>query len=315
MACDYAMRALIADDDRITTTILSTSLQAFGLDVTVAHDGTDAWDALSSSPPMALAILDWMMPGVDGIELCRRLRSTPALAGTYVLMLTARESRLDLVAALDAGADDYMVKPIAPDELRARVQVGLRVATLQARVAERVTELQTARDHLARLASTDALTDLCSRRSWFEHATAEFSRSRRYARTFCIMVADLDFFKRVNDTFGHDAGDQVLQAFATMLRAECRQSDIVGRIGGEEFALLIPETTLDAASAIADRITTRCRALRVPTIAGEVRCSCSVGIAEQTRQDDSIGAVLRRADAALYDAKRNGRDQWKASTT
>ena len=309
------MRALIADDDRITATILAAALQTYGLDVTVTHDGTEAWAVLTDTPPIELAILDWMMPGVDGIELCRRLRSTPALVGTYVLMLTARDSRVDLIAALDAGADDYMIKPIAPDELRARVQVGLRVATLQAQLAERVALLQIARDHLARLASTDALTELSSRRSWFEYATAEFSRSRRYARTFSVLVADLDLFKQVNDTFGHDAGDQVLQAFAAMLRAECRQSDIVGRIGGEEFALLIPETTLDAATGIADRITTRCRTLRISTSAGEVRCSCSVGVTEQSPQDDAIGAVLRRADAALYEAKRSGRDQWKGSPT
>jgi diguanylate cyclase (GGDEF)-like protein len=307
------MRALIADDDPVTTAVLDAALQKYGLEVTVAHDGLAAWAAFSGDPPFTLAILDWTMPGVDGVELCRRLRNVPGLAGTYVLMLTARDRRDDLITALDAGADDYMTKPVALDELRARVQVGLRVATLQARLAERVAELQVTRDHLARLASTDALTELNSRRSWFECATAEFSRSRRYARTFSVMVTDLDLFKHVNDTFGHDVGDKVLQAFADMLRAECRRSDIIGRIGGEEFALLIPETSIDAAEVVADRITTECRALRVTTATDAVQWSCSIGLAEHAAQDDTIGAVLRRADAALYEAKRGGRNQWRSS--
>ena len=142
-----------------------------------------------------------------------------------------------------------MIKPIDPEELRARVQVGIRAANLQGRLEGRVSELESARDHLARLVSTDALTELNSRRWWFELAATELSRSRRYDRVFSLMVIDLDFFKRVNDTFGHDAGDIVLRRFADMLRVECRHSDIVGRLGGEEFALLAPETSIARPSA------------------------------------------------------------------
>jgi two-component system cell cycle response regulator len=307
------MRALIADDDRVTTAILSAALRQCGLEVTVAHDGVAAWAALTGDRPPSLAIVDWMMPGVDGVELCRRIRSAPTLAGTYVLILTGRDTRKDLIAALDSGADDFMVKPIDAEELRARVQVGLRIATLQARLAERVSQLQVARDHLARLASTDALTELYSRRSWFDLANAEFSRSRRHNRPFSIMVADLDSFKQINDTFGHEGGDKVLQQFAGMLRMECRNSDSIGRIGGEEFALLHPETSMDAAGVIAARIIASCRRLRVSTPTGDVRCSCSIGIAERVLRDDTVESVLRRADAALYNAKRSGRDQWKRS--
>jgi len=307
------MRALIADDDPVTRAILIKALKPWNMEVTVATDGTEAWEAISSGQPPEIAIVDWMMPGLDGIELCRRIREYPALAGIYVILLTGRGSRMDLVAGLDAGADDYMVKPIDTEELRARVQVGMRVANLQGRLADRVVELQGARDHLARLVSTDALTNLYSRRWWFELAATEFSRCRRYDRAFSVMVIDLDYFKQVNDSFGHDAGDKLLRAFADMLQTECRQSDILGRLGGEEFAILVPETPVGAAQKLAGRIGDACRAVKVVTPAGdEVTCSCSIGISQVQNDDDDIDDVLRRADAALYEAKRSGRDCWKS---
>ncbi len=306
------MRAVIADDDPVTTAILTRALQRWGIEVTSAADGGAAWQALADGPAPELAIIDWMMPGLDGIEVCRRIRQEPRLAGMYVLLLTGRGSRADLVVGLDAGADDYMIKPIDTEELRARVQVGIRVATLQASLADRLTDLQAASEHLARLVSTDVLTDVFTRRTWFERAGAEFSRSRRYGRGFSLMVMDLDFFKRVNDTFGHEAGDKLLRAFADVLRVECRKSDIVGRLGGEEFALLAPETPQMAAQHLAGRIRDVCRTLVIEAPAGLVRCSCSIGISEVAWDDENIEGTLRRADAALYEAKRSGRDCWKS---
>jgi diguanylate cyclase (GGDEF)-like protein len=309
------MRAVIADDDPVTMAILSGALRRWGIEVIAAPDGTRAWEALAAVPAPELAIIDWMMPGLDGIEICRRIRQDDRLAGMYVLLLTGRGSRTDLVVGLDAGADDYMIKPIDTEELRARVQVGRRVATLQARLADRVSDLQTASEHLARLVSTDVLTNVYTRRSWFERAAVEFSRSLRYGRSFSLMVIDLDFFKRVNDTFGHEAGDNLLRGFADLLRDESRQSDIVGRLGGEEFALLAPETPQASAQHLAGRIRDVCRNLVVASPAGPVRCSCSIGITEFAPTDDSVESALRRADAALYEAKRSGRDCWKSDTT
>ena len=311
IAATLSMRALVADDDPVTRAILTKTLRQWGMDVTVACDGADAWEALTSGPAPQMAILDWMMPGIDGVELCHRIRQEPALAGIYVILLTGRGSRSDLVVGLDSGADDYMVKPIDTEELRARVQVGIRVANLQGRLESRLIELESARDHLAKLVSTDTLTDLNSRRWWFELAATEFSRSRRYDRVFSLMVIDLDFFKRVNDTYGHDVGDKVLRRFAEILRFECRQSDIIGRLGGEEFALLATETPLAAAETVATRIREACRRLVVSTPLGDVTCSCSIGISELRPEDENIDGMLRRADAALYDAKRSGRDRWK----
>jgi diguanylate cyclase (GGDEF)-like protein len=306
------MHAVVADDDRITTAILERSLQRWGVGVTVVHDGEAAWHALTAGTTPDLAIVDWMMPGIDGIDLCRRIRADPTLASLYVLLLTGRGTRIDLIAGLDAGADDYMVKPVDAEELRARVHVGTRVVTLQRRLTERVEELQLAKDHLARLASTDALTRLYSRRWWFELATMEYARSRRRRDAeFSLLAIDLDFFKNINDTFGHETGDRVLQQFADMVRHECRQCDIAGRLGGEEFAVLLPETHLDAAENLARRITDACRNLAIPTRGTVVRVTCSIGVTDSSSEDDSLEAVLRRADAALYDAKRSGRDCWR----
>src|SRR5712691_913857 len=217
------MRTLVADDDLIITTILSSALTRSGMQVTVAHDGDVAWQALNSLQPPALAILDWMMPNLDGLELCRRIRSTPRLAGMYVILVTARDSREDLVAGLEAGADDYMAKPINMAELQARIGVGLRVAKLQQSLAQSVKELRSTRDHLAKMASTDVLTGVYSRRWWFDAAEKEFARARRYGRTFSLLMADLDWFKQINDTYGHDVGDRVLGQFGDMLRHTCRQ--------------------------------------------------------------------------------------------
>ena len=306
------VRALVAADDPVTTTVLARVLHRLGLEVVSADDGTSAWRVLEAGPAPELAIIDWTMPGIDGVEICRRIRRNPALAAMYVLLLTGRDSRTDLVAGLDAGADDYMIKPIDTEELRARVQVGVRIAKLQGRLAGQVSELQEARNHLERLVCTDALTDLHSRRSWFELGAAEFSRFQRYDRSFSVLLLDLDFFKRVNDTFGHGAGDVLLRRFSDTLRAECRHSDIIGRLGGEEFALLAPETSLAAAQTIADRILDACRRLVVVLPAGEVRCSCSIGMSESVPTDDGVERVLRRADAALYDAKRSGRNCWRS---
>jgi two-component system chemotaxis response regulator CheY len=226
----------------------------------------------------------------------------------HVIILTGRSSREDLIAGLNAGADDYMVKPFEFEELRARVHVGVRVVALQERLAARVTELQAARDALARVASTDDLTGLNSRGRWFEAAALELERARRHRRPVGLLMADLDRFKQINDTYGHGVGDDVLCAFAEMLRVQCRRSDIVGRLGGEEFAVLLPETAVDVAHEVARRVVDSCRTLRVPSM-GNAMFTASVGVTTVMATDDRIETALRRADQALYQAKRLGRNR------
>jgi diguanylate cyclase (GGDEF)-like protein len=310
IALDPAVRALIADDDRTTTAIVAKALRGWGLDVDVAYDGATAWQQLNAIEPPAIAVIDWTMPELDGPELCRRIRATSRLSATYVLLLTARDRRADLIEGLDAGADDYMTKPVNLDELRARIHVARRVASLQQDLSRRVADLGRAHDRLQEMASTDALTHVYSRRWWFDMAGTEFARSRRYGGGLSVLLVDLDHFKRVNDRFGHDTGDAVLRAFADLLRRECRQSDIIGRIGGEEFALALPETSLADAQTVASRLTEGCRALTLPAGDESIHWSCSIGIADVRDEDGDIDAVLRRADTALYDAKRAGRDRW-----
>jgi diguanylate cyclase (GGDEF)-like protein len=304
------VRVLIADDDRTTIAIVRSALIGWGFEVELAYDGASAWDRLNAIEPPAIAILDWTMPEIDGLELCRRIRTSSRLRPMYVLLLTARDRRAELIAGLDAGADDYMTKPIDIDELRARTQVGARVASLQQRLARQVTELRRAHVAMKEMASTDALTRVYSRRWWFELAATEFARARRYGRDLSLLVIDLDHFKRINDTFGHPAGDATLQTFAELLRKTCRESDVVGRIGGEEFAVLLPEGTRAAAQLLAARVTEGCRTLVVQADDQPIRFSCSIGVTSRRAEDDDVAAALRRADAALYSAKRSGRDRW-----
>jgi diguanylate cyclase (GGDEF)-like protein len=308
------MRALIADDDRGTTAVLSKTLRRWGMDIIVANDGNAAWDILRGGDGPPLAIIDWMMPGVDGPELCRRIRGDASLSHMYVILLTGRDRRADVVAGLDAGADDYVVKPFDVDELRARIHVGLRVLTLQERLKERADELLVARNDLRHVVSTDALTGAASRRHWIEMAEIEFSRFRRYGRPLGLIMADLDLFKRVNDTYGHDIGDAVLRRFAEVLRTECRQSDVTGRMGGEEFCVLLPESSAGAAEEVARRIVEACRNIVVPSPNGPVTFTCSIGVTDALAVDASIDDVLRRADRALYAAKDRGRDRWEVGT-
>ena len=181
------MRALIADDDRVATTILSQTLQTWNVEVAVAHDGNAAWELLGAGDGPSLAIMDWMMPGIDGVEICRRIRQDPLLAHMYVILLTGRHSREDLVVGLEAGADDYVVKPFNADELRARVHVGIRVLTLQERLAERVAELQSALSKVKQLSGLLPICSYCKRirsdQNYWEqvdhyvaqHTDAEFS--------------------------------------------------------------------------------------------------------------------------------------------
>jgi two-component system, cell cycle response regulator len=303
------VKALIADDDRGTLAVLEKALKHAGLDVVAARDGATAWELLNTTGGISVAIVDWMMPGMDGLQLCRRIRQHAELATMYVILLTGRDGSADLVAGLEAGADDYIVKPFVFDELQARTRVGIRVAALQQRLAVRVEELKAAHDKLERLASTDALTGLYCRRRWYEFGADEIARHQRYKRPFSVLVADLDYFKRVNDTFGHAVGDDVLARFSQVLRDQRRESDVVGRVGGEEFALLLPEATLADAREVGTRIVTDCRLLKLPTSVGEVTFTCSIGAAEVTAADRTIENIVQRADEALYRAKHQGRNQ------
>jgi DNA-binding response OmpR family regulator len=195
------MRAVIADDDRGTATIVANVLSQSNLEVAVAHDGNAAWELLTTAPPPALAIIDWMMPGIDGLELCRRIKRQPSLANTHVILLTAKNAQQDVVTALQAGADDYIVKPFKSEELRTRVHIGIRVASLQERVVTSVAELQAAQqvEGVANASNISAQ----ARRGWLKLAKDGVARSGRYRR----VIGDLKAIEHgtESDVKPHDA--------------------------------------------------------------------------------------------------------------
>jgi two-component system chemotaxis family response regulator WspR len=285
----------------------------------------DALDAAQRVHPTVI-LQDLVMPDVDGLTLVARYRETAATKDTPVIVLSSKEDPAIKRDAFLGGANDYLVKLPDKIELVARIRLHSKAYLNQiqrdeaqrqlvasnAELAERIREVQAVRDELSRMVSTDSLTGLCSRRRWMELAAMEFGRYERYGRPVTFLITDLDFFKRIKDTFGHDAGDEVLRQFASVLRAACRHSDTAGRIGGEEFAMVLPETPAEGAEEVARRIVDACRGLDVSTPAGSVKFTCSVGIAEITGADGTVEEVLRRADMALYEAKRGGRNGWRS---
>ncbi len=299
------MRVLVADDDLTSRRILEAILKKWGLEPTVVSDGlaADALLELPDAPPLVL--LDWNMPGLEGPEVCRRLRRRETSNPPYVILLTARGDKGDIVKGLDAGANDYVSKPYDSEELRARIGVGTRMLELQA-------DLARARDALAYQASHDALTGLPNRRAVLESLERELARAARENGAVSVGVCDLDHFKSVNDTWGHPVGDQVLTAFARLAKGCLRAYDVVGRYGGEEFLLIAPGAQAAVESDVFERLCRTVAASPVTTDAGIVSFTVSIGVAG-IRGKGCGEAVLAAADAALYRAKAEGRNRvWYA---
>jgi diguanylate cyclase (GGDEF)-like protein len=299
------MRILIADDDSTSRRILQAVLRKLEHEVVVAATGEEAWAILQRPDTPRLAILDWMMPDLDGIEICRRLRGAKLEDHVYVILLTSRSEKQDIVDGLTAGAKDYITKPFDPEELRARVATGRRVIELQVALEARVLELQQAMEQINALARTDPLTGLANRRHFDELFIRERERAQRLATPLCAIAVDLDHFKRVNDQYGHGAGDAVLKAVAGRLTRHLRPYDVVARFGGEEFVILAPGATLEQGHQIAERM--RAGIKRI-AIEGLPSISASFGVALLAGAEDSQ-PLLARADAALYRAKDGGRDR------
>jgi two-component system chemotaxis response regulator CheY len=297
------MRVLIADDDALMRRILRASLLRAGHEVQEATSGDEAWAAFQSTAPR-LVITDWMMPGMDGPDLIRRIRATEQESYTYTILLTARDAKTDVVRGLEAGADDYLSKPFNLEELRARVAIGARIIDLEARLHEAMHRLET-------LALHDSLTGLLNRRAIMEHATAELARARREGQPLSLILLDVDHFKAINDRHGHLIGDEALKMVAATLSACKRVSDWAGRWGGEEFLLVLPRTTAESALAIAERLRAGVAAASLPLPdGGALRLRISAGVCTiPPGADGLIDEYVREADAALYEAKRAGRDR------
>ena len=222
------MRVLIADDSLLSRRLLEETLRGWGYDVQVAQDGVEAWKILSGDDPPTLAVLDWMMPGHTGPELCRLVRQRAAEPYTYILLLTSRNEKDDVVEGMDSGADDYITKPFDKHELKVRLRAGTRIVDLQE-------QLVAAREALRQQATRDYLTQLWNRSSILEFLNRELSRSERDRTPIGVVVADLDRFKAINDTHGHFAGDVALQESARRMQGSVRAYDAIGRYGGKSF--------------------------------------------------------------------------------
>jgi diguanylate cyclase (GGDEF)-like protein len=298
------MRILVVDDEPLSRLIVQAAVDQLGHQWTAAEDGEAAWRCFNQDKPEVL-ITDLLMPGVDGLELCRRVRADTRAGYTYIILVTVLGDRQDVVRGMDAGADDYLVKPLHLFDLQARLIAAQRVTDLHA-------ELDRHRAQLAHLARHDPLTGLGNRRSLQEDLEVLHARSQRYRRGFALAMCDIDRFKAYNDTHGHQAGDQALRAVAATIAQELRGSDNVYRYGGEEFLLVLPEQNLDTALVAVERVRSAVERLAIPQPAvgpGGI-LTLSAGIAAfGPGAATTAEELLQQADAALYRAKSAGRNQ------
>lgn len=302
-----AVKILIADDELVSRHLMKAALRDMGYDVVVVDNGQDAWEVLQEGEAR-IALIDWVMPGLDGIEICRRAREAGMLGYVYVIVVTGRDQTEDVVAALDAGADDCVTKPFRPEELSARVGTGIRIVMLERALRE-------TQDELRLIATRDELTKVWNRPAILRLLEGEVNRSRREYKPFAIALVDIDHFKQVNDRLGHLAGDVVLAEVASRLTSACRSYDRVGRYGGEEMVVLMPGCESDAAFDVSERLRCAVSACDILTPEGAASVTVSVGAASnQDRLNVSSTVMVRAADRALYESKGNGRNRVTIAT-
>jgi diguanylate cyclase (GGDEF)-like protein len=298
-ACD---RVLIAEDDAMFRRILQSWLVSWGYQVTVAEDGAQAWQILQQISAPHLLILDWIMPNLNGIDLCRLVRERASSPYQYILLVTAKDDKQDLVRGLEAGADDYLSKPFDRDELRARLRTGRRILTLQ-------DEQLKAREKLHLQATHDGLTGTWNRNAILDLLHREYELAARSGSTIGLIMLDVDHFKKVNDTYGHLAGDHVLLEAARRMQEAVRSYDLVGRYGGEEFLVVSPDCDQEQIQTCAERIRSAMAEQPVLALGTSIAITVSAGTAVLSPRLNTEKDALAAADTALYRAKSSGRNQ------
>jgi diguanylate cyclase (GGDEF)-like protein len=300
------MRILIADDSIVSRHLLDATLRKWGYDVVIACDGAEAWNLLQTEDAPKVAILDWVMPGLTGPEVCKRLREHAKDQDsdyTYILLLTSKSQREDLIEGMESGADDYLTKPFDQHELKVRLRAGTRIIDLQR-------ELVAAREKLREQATKDFLTRVWNRSSVLDILQRELMRSARERRPVSLLMVDLDRFKSINDTFGHSAGDAVLKEFARRMLASMRPYDSLGRYGGEEFLIVLPGCDEDNARAQGERL--REALANDPVSFNDTPYTVTASFGATTWNPGSSATaemVIGMADMALYEAKNQGRNR------
>ncbi|QJD30615.1 GGDEF domain-containing response regulator [Methylococcus geothermalis] len=314
LQAEEKLHVLLADDDPIMLTRLSRQLEADGHHVASRRDGEAALEyALEHEPEMV--ITDWHMKPMNGLALCKALRASALGSNVYIVMLTATESEDALVEAFGAGIDDYVTKPPSVRVLKARIRAGQRIISLHKKLARErkeieryASELAAANRRLELMAHTDPLTGLPNRRYAMGKLEREWAEARTFGRPLSVMVLDLDWFKSINDTLGHDAGDQALVHAARVMRETVRSSDIVCRMGGEEFLIITPDTSGSSALQTAERIRSAIERRQPGELTLSRPLTASIGVADSTSATASVKDLLLKADDALYHVKQNGRN-------
>ena len=306
---ESATRILVVDDHPDNLEIIDARLSSRGYEIEKASNGQEALDKVHANPPH-LILCDVMMPLMDGYEVSRRIKGDESLPYIPIILVTARDSTQDKVEGLEAGADDYLTKPINFPELEARVRSMLRIKRLQDELDQKNRELELVNKRLRKLSITDGLTELFNHRHVHELLHEEWERSQRTGDPMAVAMLDLDRFKQINDTYGHPTGDVVLYETARIIRETAREIDMVGRYGGEEFIAILPDTDEEEAARFAERVRAQVGEHVYRDEANEIRMTVSSGVASfPTSRVDDPEELLKRADEALYRAKESGRNR------
>lgn len=297
------MKILVAEDDPVYCKMLEVMLVKWGYEVIICFNGLNAWEILTSKDAPKFVILDWMMPGMDGMEVCRKIRENIKDTYVYILLLTAKDEMKDIIEGMETGADDYITKPFHTSELKVRLRAGRRILELQE-------ELISSRERLRIMATRDALTGLLNRGAIVDALHRRLAHAEREGIPVGVVISDIDYFKNINDTFGHPAGDAVLRETAKRLQSMARPYDDIGRYGGEEFLIVLPGSNLAVTVNYAERLRACFEENAVKTNEGIIPATMSMGatasIEGTATEADSI---IRIADRALYKAKNNGRNR------
>lgn len=296
------MDILVAEDSKFYLKILAEMLYSWQYRVVTASDGIQALKILEREDRPRLAIIDWEMPGMDGLELCRMVRSWDKSGYIYIILLTAKGDKESIVRGLKAGADDYIVKPFEQEVLKWRLKIGERIIALENKIRQ--------------LADTDPLTGVLNRRAFMNRLDVEIARCKRSKEPLALIMLDLDNFKSVNDNYGHITGDKVLSMVAYEIKMLVRKYDSIGRYGGEEFVICLPGASLSEASEIADRLRRKIEETVVPVDSGPsggqrgIKVTASFGVSVLgTESSAVVDALLKKTDEALYLAKRQGKNR------